>query len=217
MENRHVNKSIAKKIKPLLQQRGFEAVSARNYLRYKKDRIEVINFQSFNSYQAEGMGCTTFSFAINLGILFLCVPHESIKLKDGKLLPKEYECDFRRRLYKAGSDIFSITSDGSNLDEVIEDAVTLIQNDAINWFAEFDDMKNVLNTLINANENMAGTWGFGNNSSPKRNYLTGFVAKNLCLWEIAGEAFKRVIDYKIMSDSYVTKAYEEITTTKNSF
>lgn len=223
MNSRSVNKAINKRINPLLQSCGFVSSTVRNYRRYKEDRVEVINFQSFNSYLAERVHCTTFSFSINLGIYFLCVPHEHLKFKDGKPLPEECDCNFRKTIQKnikqnelRRRDIFYIASDGSNLEAVMDDAFSSIQNIGITWFAQFNDMNTVLRVLINSSEDMQDTWGFGNNPSPMRSYLTGFVANSLCQWEIAEEAFKKVIDSKISSDSHVARAYEELTCRKNA-
>lgn len=70
MDSKIVNKEIKKTIKPFLQAVGFTKFSERNAWRYRDEFIEVINFQSFNSYLADGVGCTTYSFAINLGVYF---------------------------------------------------------------------------------------------------------------------------------------------------
>lgn len=87
MDSKIVNKAIKQHIIPVLKENGFKVITQRSAWRYNTTRIDVINFQSFNSYLAESVGCTTFSFAVNLGIYFLGIPIEfpgySIKERSG--------------------------------------------------------------------------------------------------------------------------------------
>ena len=71
--------------------------------RHHHDRIDVVNFQSFNSYQAAVIGCTTYSFGVNLGCYLLSIPYPiwavHIKGKSGQLLPDESQCHIRGRFH----------------------------------------------------------------------------------------------------------------------
>ena len=69
IDSRTVNKCIKQRIWPLLRIAGFEKFNSRNAWRFG-NVFWVVNFQSFNRYNATVLGCTTFSFAINLGLHF---------------------------------------------------------------------------------------------------------------------------------------------------
>lgn len=76
MDSRVVSRSIKNEIWPLLRKSGFSAFSARTAWRFAPEQTHVVNFQSFNTYLAERLGCTTVSFGLNLGIYLphTCVP-----------------------------------------------------------------------------------------------------------------------------------------------
>ncbi|MGN6671254.1 MAG: DUF4304 domain-containing protein [Candidatus Nucleicultricaceae bacterium] len=194
-----VNKAIRKYVWPLLRENNFTESTTRTFWRFKENRIEVINFQSFNSYLAEGLKCTTFSFAINLGIYLPYIPsYPTMKNKDGKILPKEFECHLRKCLIKSleqqeleRKDIWYINSDGMNLSKVMEDAHKMISENGFKWFSEFQDNKTLLDFLLTKDEN--NTFGMGNNPSPQRSLLIGFAAAELGNWERAKVEFEKVI------------------------
>ncbi len=68
MDSKVVNKAIRDVIRPFLKENEFTKFTGRDSWRVKKDTIEVINFQSFNSYNADILGVTSFSFGVNLGV-----------------------------------------------------------------------------------------------------------------------------------------------------
>ncbi len=217
MDSKDVNKAITRTIKPILKVAGFTRSTARTFWRHNEDRVQVVNFQSFNSYLAEGVGCTTYSFAINLGIFFLCIPQQHVREKDGLLLPEEYRCHLRRRLLKnitqaelPRRDTYYVSPDGSNLDLTIDDARAVIEYEGLPWFAHYDDLHEVLRTLLEEDESMNGTWGMGANPSPMRSYLSGYVAKFLNKWSTAAHAFKQVIDAGILRDEQIDRAYADV-------
>ena len=87
--------------------------------------IDVVNFQSFNRYNADVMGCTTFSFALNLGVYLTDVLSDyPLPLRKGEPRPEEYHCHIRRRLYpprpilSRAEDIWAIDEAGGNLEEI---------------------------------------------------------------------------------------------------
>lgn len=99
MDSKTVNREIRASIWPALKAAGFSSFSARTAWRYEKDQVEVVNFQSFNRYNADVLDVTTFSFAVNLGTYLLYVPPQwPPKVKAGRLIPIESECHFRGRL-----------------------------------------------------------------------------------------------------------------------
>ena len=98
MNSRIVAKGIKNEIWPLLRESGFDAFTLKTAWRHLPEQIHVVNFQSFNAYLSEGLGCTTFSFALNLGIFFRAIPALFGKVPDSPEKPHEYECHFRLKL-----------------------------------------------------------------------------------------------------------------------
>jgi len=56
MDSKEVNKQIRAVIRPVLKAQGFARFTARDSWRFHDDRIDVVNFQSFNSYLAGTIG-----------------------------------------------------------------------------------------------------------------------------------------------------------------
>ena len=189
MDSKTVNRLIRELVRPLLKEKGFVTFTARSYWRHKPDRIEVINFQSWNWYNAEVMHITTYSFAVNLGIYFLAIPGylQFIKEKDGRLLPAEYQCHFRYRPNKAlvqpecrYPDLWYIDPEGEYLGPAVKDARDAIMGDGLAWFDRLSDKTAVLRILLEDEEVSPGVgWGFGRRPSPKRSLLTGYIALDL--------------------------------------
>jgi len=161
----------------------------------------VVNFQSFNSYLANSVGCTTYSFCVRFGCSFDEIPRpEKTKERDGYLLPEEYECHFRMSAQKTikqaelkRRDIWYVDSSGQYLKTVIEDARKAILENGLSWFRRFNDPEEVLRTLREDSESNDGTWGFGTKSSPSRHLMTGYVAHSLGKSELAAERLEKAI------------------------
>ena len=130
------------------------------------------------------MGCTTYSFAVNLACFFSHIPHiypESVETKNGKLLPREYQGHFRRHLQKSivqpelkRPAIWFIQENGGYLREVIDDAKSAIVSKGLPWFDRFNDLEEVMRVLLVDGEKDAS--GIGTKVSPIRNYLIGYSA-----------------------------------------
>jgi uncharacterized protein DUF4304 len=202
MDSSVVNKEIKSVIRPLLQFAGFAGFTSRTAWRYSQQKIDVINFQSFNSFLATGVGCTTYSFAVNLGCSFDAIPRsERIKRKNGSMRPEEYECHFRRALQKSihqpklkRGDIWYVDPSGENLESVIADAKKAIDDIGLPWFEQFNDLNEVLRTLVEDSEAHESTWGFGAKPSPNRNIMTGFVALALGKTTLARTHIQKALD-----------------------
>lgn len=214
MDSKEVTKAINSKIRPFLKENGFKNYSGRTYWRYGEDRIDILNFQSFNSYNADVIGCTSYSFAVNLAVTLNYIPFEhSVKEKNGLNRPEEYEGHFRKHLTKGllqseleRKDIWYVQDNGINLTEVIEDVGVQIAENGIGWFEQFNSKQHVLKILSNNNEDMDGTWGFGNQNSPNRNRLIGFAALELGQQDLAIEKFKQLKAFYL--ESYEQDKYD---------
>lgn len=209
MDRSFVSRVIRKISWPIVRERGFTDLSRPTARRDCDDRIEIINFQSFNSYLANGIGCTTFSFALNLGIFSRRIPHpRPIKLYEASkpFRPEEHHCHFRRKLTKTPNvdalkrlDVWSVQPDGSNVEDLVLDAAFKIREDAFPWFERYRSLDDVLEVL-NADKNPSdGTWGYGALASPNRRLITGYV--HLMRGEAAPaiEFLTSVVDFKYFS------------------
>lgn len=121
MDSKTVDKLIRSEVRPLLREQGFSTSDARTARRYRGHLIDVVNFQSFDRRLADSIGCTTFSFGINLGVYVMGSAHEQRLKRDklGRVAPLEYACQFRCHLEKrtpidgfAREDVFYIDPDG---------------------------------------------------------------------------------------------------------
>ena len=153
MDSKTINKLIRSEIWPLLRGSGFSHFEARNAFAYRGHFINVVNFQSFNSYLAEGLGCTTFSFAVNLGVYVIGQPGE-VRLprdKAGRLSPREYHCAFRSILHKrtpvdgfARGEIFFIDPSGRTTASCFDELRHLVTNFLPDWFEQRNNVDRLI-------------------------------------------------------------------------
>src|SRR5919204_1745606 len=152
--NRMIRLVVWSRLRPL----GFGERTPRSAWRRWSRGVDVVNFQSFNRYLADAIGCTTFSFGLNFGVLLDYVPHRATPKPEriDPRRPKEWECDLRRRFPKGlsqpwfrpyanlegldarlppwpvsdRSDTWYVKADGSNLSECVDDALQRILEEA---------------------------------------------------------------------------------------
>ncbi len=190
MDSKTVSASIRKVVHPCLRDNGFQRFSDRHAWRLHDDRIDVVNFQSFNSYTAASIGCTTYSFSVNLGTYFRFVPDHIVIARNPwtnkRKLPKEYECLFRGSLLRSfpqkeldRRDVWYIDPRGRYLDGAMENARLLLNGEGMLWFERFDHESEILGLLLDGDQKMPYLWGFGNRPSPVRSLLTGYLALKL--------------------------------------
>jgi len=170
MDSKVVNKLIRSEVWPVLRQEGFSKFDTRRAWRYRGPFVDIVHFLSFNSYQAEGVGCTTFSFALNLGVYLLGGLYErTVKVEaGGSLRPHEPECPFRVNLKKrsavdgyARDDIFYVAADGSTMSAVLAEVLFLLKNEALPWFGAFSNLGKVLATISDESACLEGTGRLG--------------------------------------------------------
>ena len=202
MDSKAVNREIRKFVWPALKAAGFEVFTSRVAWRYTSDRIDVVEFRSFNKYNADILGVTTFSFAVSLGSFLLYVPPQwPPKIKDGKQLPSEPECHFRGALQCSiqsrikDKAIWPIEPDGRNVSWCIQDVLNQLPG-ALAWFSRLDRKEEVLRVLLEEDEEMPHLWGFGRKPSPIRSYLSGYVALSLGKEVLAVEKLSEAVESK---------------------
>jgi hypothetical protein len=105
VDARVVTRRIRELVWPTLRADGFEDFTGRTAWRDVGDDVDVVNFQSFGASIADTLGCTTFSFGVNLGVWLSedLVP-EGLSVKrgaNGRLRPQGYQCAHRRELEKS--------------------------------------------------------------------------------------------------------------------
>ena len=202
MDSSDVNKQIKSVIRPLLREAGFSQFTARSAWRYSDEKIDVVNFQSFNSYLAKTVGCTTYSFCVNLGCSFEAIPRRArTKQRKGYLRPEEYECHFRLPLQKSikqlnlkRTNVWYVDAAGKNLDIAVADAKKAIVETGLGWFSRFNNVKEVLRTLLEDSESNESTSGFGSNPSPNRHFMTGFIALAMGKKDLAVERIQLALN-----------------------
>jgi hypothetical protein len=181
MDSKIVSREIKLKIWPVLREAGFSKFSSRNAWRYSDWKIDVLNFQSFHPYLAAGVGCTTYSFAVNLGCHFNEVPYtyHGLKKLDGQALPHEYQCQVRSHLTKTFNQselnrdhIWYIAPNGHYLNESLEDVRSLIHSAVLPWYERFADAKHALKTFLECDRHVIGL----HKPSPLRSYNLGYIA-----------------------------------------
>jgi hypothetical protein len=162
------SKDVDRRLKALVWDRlrglGFTERKGRTAWRRRQHTIDVVNIQSFNSYLAEAIGATTYSFAVNLGVAFPSSRQYPWQTHPVAAFPREYECAARRRPRKgiaqriAGNsdrflrrstdrdrpDTWFVALDGSNLDELVEDAWQQIVSQGLPWFDELSELKQAI-------------------------------------------------------------------------
>ncbi len=216
MDSKQVTKAINLIIRPMLKANGFDKFTGRTYWRYHCDRIDILNFESFNAYNADVLGCTTFSFGVKLAVFMNYIPMENVKEKNGLKRPKEYEGHFRSHIDKAivqkefpRKDIWFVDKEGKYLETVILDCKAQIEREALIWYERFDKKENVLQILLEEDEQMEKTWGFGNKGSAVRNKFIAYTALELNKKELAKNKLNEVVEFH-KSEYENTKKYSKM-------
>jgi len=180
MDSKNVSAELRSEVRPLLKERGFQQFTSRYAWRVLGDRVEVVNFQSFSDQKARSLGCTSYSFAVNVGCYLRGIGSSptfpSVAISNGKL-PREYECHFRGKLTRSFEqpelsrrDIWYVDSQGRYLAKAAHDVRMALARDGLEWFRVFDDQSQVLRILREGDPSET-LWGFGARGSPARLFL----------------------------------------------
>lgn len=202
-----VEKALKDALRPVIKAHGFQTFKGRTAWRHTEKRIDVVEIQFFPKEQVDKWGITPFSFAIGAGVFFTFIPPYAgpIKNKDGELLPKEVDCHLRTTPFKTLKqrecgipNIWYIDPVGKCLEPAICDARKHLEDKEFFWFERFNDLREVIRMLLEV-EPSDEMHGMGSKLSPKRSYITGFVALELERWHIAIESLQEALDSKCFS------------------
>jgi hypothetical protein len=104
VDARAVTGAIRRIVWPRLRDAGFEAFTGRSAWRYVGDDVDLVNVQSFGGTLSDAVGCTSFSFAVNVGV-WRPADAASVPARHdarGRPRPHDYECvPHRRKLHKS--------------------------------------------------------------------------------------------------------------------
>jgi hypothetical protein len=158
-----VNRSLRKRVTPLLREAGFQKVDARNGWRWREKVVLVFNIRAVGSYFADVTGWPPGSVGVWLGGFYTFgVASSSIKVdKEGRRLPAEYQCHMRSHLEcgldqanrvcalpnpaeRARRDIWWLDPDGANSEEVASDIAVSLLEHGVPWYWHISDLETAL-------------------------------------------------------------------------
>ena len=213
MNSTAVNRAIRALAWPLLRDRGFTSFTSRTAWRDREQLIDVINFQSFNRYNADVLGCTTFSFAVNFSIYLADLPSDHPPaIRNNRLRPAEYQGHVRRRLrpthprLSKAKDIWLVDEDGHNAENVVAEAAIALAETTDSWFVAFGSRGQVLSVLRGVTPPPdEATWLPGGPDSAARNTAIGYLALALAERSMAEGHLRRALEQYREFDSQNAK------------
>jgi hypothetical protein len=158
-----INKSLRKRVLPVLRAAGFEKADPRNGWLWSNESISVFNIRAVGAYFASVTGWPAASVCVWLGIYFPFIPRlRPGKIDDqGRMLVAESECHMRSQLHRKlaqaeyvrclknsgeqrRTDIWWLEPDGSNADLVAADITDAIRDVALSWYETYSDLSSSL-------------------------------------------------------------------------
>ena len=218
MDIKTVNKLLRSELKPLLLQEGFVSSASKKFWRYHEDRIDVVSLQHPNSHGAAVLGCTTYSFFVNIGCYLLDVPYVYDDMKEGSkgLRPGEEHCHFRRRLERGieqdenfQAQLWSIVADEHRAKDSIKDACDVIERTAIPWFSRFENKEETLRILIEEEPTFENGL-CASKDSCVRNSLIGYIASAMGDAVLARKHLEAALDTGFTSDRDAERMHLEL-------
>lgn len=157
VDGKVVGRAFRSEVRPLLEAAGFTDFTDRKAWRETEHTIDHVTLRSFNAYNAGVLGCTTFSVTVEVGVFYRC-------FDPGLTRPQDYDCTFRAILGKTvrqpffatewgpatdRADILHVRSDGSNLDEVVDEAKRLLADQGLPFLDRFNEPEEAFRALMN--------------------------------------------------------------------
>ena len=143
-------------VRPVLRDAGFSQFTDRKAWRETEHTIDHVTFRSLNAYNAGVIGCPAYSVTVEVGVFYRCFDPELAR-------PQDYNCTFRAILAKTirqpffatesgpATDRFEILyvkPDGTNLDEVVVQAKTILEAQGLPFLDRFNQPEEAFNSLM---------------------------------------------------------------------
>ncbi|MCD2441809.1 hypothetical protein LQ757_05900 [Agromyces sp. SYSU K20354] len=159
VDGRIVGQALSKRTRPLLRELGFHRFQGRNAWRRTDLTVDLISFRSMSAFVAEGVGCTTYSFGCNVGVYYpaLDTPEPVEWPRDynltfrgilGKTVRQPFFHPFGRQNRSDRPDVWYVLDDGSNLDEVADDAVLAMRDQGLAFIDRHSDPRQAMQSLL---------------------------------------------------------------------
>jgi len=164
MDGKVVGSAIREQVRPLLKEAGFTSFTDRGAWRPTQHTIEHVTLRSYNSYSAGALGCTSYSFTVEVGVFYWCFEPTLER-------PQDYHCTFRAILGKTirqpffatewgpaqdRPEVLYVLPDGSNLDEVIEESTRLLQTQGLQFLDRYNDPDRASSSLMSERMSKGG-------------------------------------------------------------
>lgn len=176
MDSKVVDASLRELLWPRLKAEGFTRRSGRTAWRDRGAAVQCLSVRSFNSYVAEVIGATTYSFGVSAGVFFPAIAQRSgmgAFVHDlGR--PKEHECHLRKFLTKGVAqpneavrrwfglvsgpprlgpwidrpDVWLVMEDGSNVSETVRDAAMQVVAEGLPWLDAVAEPREAIRRLF---------------------------------------------------------------------
>lgn len=160
MDGKVVGRALREEIRPLLREAGFTKFTDRKAWRETEHTIDHVAFNSFNAYNAEVLGCPSYSITVELGVFYRRFNPEISR-------PQDYQCTFRATLGKTihqpffatelmtqhglsndRYEILYVKPDGSNLNEVVTEAKALLLDQGLPFLNHFNQPEQAFQSLM---------------------------------------------------------------------
>jgi hypothetical protein len=205
MDSKQVNRELKKEVWPSLRESGFLRSHHLSLWRDHPDRIDIIEFRHFNTYEARRIAITAHSFEIELACHLRYVPEihpGDVKQRDGLPIPSAAVCRLRAPLERGyrkwlGPEraVWSIDSQGTKLRKAVADAHQQLLGTGMTWFTQFDSPEKIHRLLANNEEDMRRLWGFGRPGSPMRCLMLGYTARAAGMKAEASSNLERAAEF----------------------
>jgi Domain of unknown function (DUF4304) len=167
IDSKTVDKALRADFWPALAGIGFNRRTGRTAWRDRPHAVQTVNIQSFNRYLADGLACTPFSFAVNLGVYYPVVDDATVFMAKDPSRPAEHHCQARfhmakgiaqpdpeperppipppdprlqPRTWRDRPDVWYVRTDGANIDEVVSDARDRVLTIGVPWLERLADV-----------------------------------------------------------------------------
>ena len=156
MDGKAVGRALRQGVRPLLRDFGFATFTDRKAWRETEYTIDHVTFRSFSAYNAGVLGCTSYSVTVEVGVFYRCFNPELAR-------PQDYDCTFRAILGKSvrqpffatewgpakdSPSVLYVKSDGSNLDEVVNEAKRLLEAQGLPFMGRFNNPERAFEALM---------------------------------------------------------------------